>query len=115
MGGHEALRQAILEDSGLARLAKQAGATIMIADAKKLFSIRMYHSLQEIWTGWRKNIFLAFKKSVVRTLYYVGVILGFTLTPWLVVVFHAASDSGWVLQSLSVAGLLQGMVHANGK
>jgi len=106
IGGHEALRQVILDDIGLARLAKQAGAKIMIADAKKIFSIRMYHSLQEIWTGWRKNIFLAFKKSVVRTLYYVGVILGFTLTPWLMVGAHVAIGSGWVLQSLSAAGLL---------
>jgi len=105
-GGHESLRQAILEDIGLARLAKQAGAKIMIADAKKIFSIRMYHSLQEIWAGWRKNVFLAFKKSVVKTFYYVGVILGFTLTPWLMVGVHAAIGSGWVVQSLSVAGLL---------
>ena len=105
-GGHESLRQAILEDIGLARLAKQAGAKIMIADAKKIFYIRMYHSLQEIWAGWRKNVFLAFKKSVVKTLYYVGVILGFTLTPWLMVGVHVAIGSGWVLQSLSVAGLL---------
>ena len=106
IGGHEGLRQAILEDIGMARLAKQAGAKIMIADAKKLFSIRMYHSLNEIWTGWRKNVFLAFKKSVVKTLYYVGVILGFTLTPWVLVGVHAAIGSGWILQLLSVAGLV---------
>ena len=106
LGGHEALRQAILEDIGLARLAKQAGAKIMIADAKKIFSIRMYHSLQEIWTGWRKNVFLAFKKSVVKTLYYMSVILGFTVTPWVLVGIHAAIGSGWLLQSLAVAGLL---------
>ena len=106
LGGHEALRQAILEDIGLARLTKQVGGKIMIADAKELFSIRMYHSLHEIWVGWRKNVFLAFKKSVVKTLYYVVVILGFTLTPWVMVGVHAAIDSGWVLQSLSGIGLL---------
>ena len=69
VGGHETLKQTILEDIGLARLVKRAGATMMIADAKKIYSIRMYHSFREIWVGWRKNVFLALKKSIFKTFY----------------------------------------------
>ncbi len=105
IGGHAALRQAILEDIGLARLAKKEGAACLVADAKQLFSIRMYHSLAEIWTGWRKNIFLALRRSIWRTLFNVFCIAGFLVTPYLVAGYHLAAGSGWILSGLSFAGL----------
>lgn len=106
IGGHEAVRQRILEDITLTKVAKESGAKIFVADGKRLFSIRMYHSLREIWEGWRKNVFLAFKQSVPRTLFYAVMILGFTITPWLVLIFHAAADSEAWLQSLATVALL---------
>lgn len=106
IGGHGAVRQRILEDITLVRTAKQNGAKICVADGKHLFSIRMYHSLKEIWEGWRKNVFLAFKQSVPRTLFYAALILGFTVTPWLLFLYHAWADSGAWMQSLSTVGLL---------
>ena len=106
IGGHEALRQAILEDIGIARLAKKVGAACLVADAKPLFSIRMYHSLREIWVGWRKNIFLAFRSSILRTLQNVSGLLAFVVTPYAFVLYHAVEQSHWVWQAMSWAGLL---------
>jgi chlorobactene glucosyltransferase len=105
LGGHEPLRQTILEDIGMAHLLKQAGAKIMIADGRQVYSIRMYHSLKEIWVGWRKNIFLAMKKSIFKTFYYIFWILGFLVTPWLVVAVHLWMDSPQMWQGLALAGL----------
>lgn len=105
VGGHESLRQAILEDIGMARQLKQAGAKIMIMDGQKLYSIRMYHSFEEIWVGWRKNIFVAMKKSFMKMLYYIAWVFGFVLTPWLVVGYHLWMQSGFWLQGLAWAGL----------
>jgi len=105
VGGHESLRQAILEDIGLAKRVKTSGASIMIADAKDQFSIRMYHSLQEIWVGWRKNIFLALRRSILKTFYYVFIVLGFVVTPWLWVGYHSWAGSVWWLQMVSWIGL----------
>ncbi|CCQ92107.1 putative Glycosyl transferase [Nitrospina gracilis 3/211] len=106
MGGHEAVRARILEDISLARVAKQNGGRVLAADGKRLFSIRMYHSLKEIWEGWRKNVFLAFKQSIPKTVYYAAMILGFTVTPWLVVVANAAVDAPAWVQAVSTVALL---------
>lgn len=105
VGGHASLKQVILEDIGMGRLLKQAGARIRIANGREIYSLRMYHSLKEIWTGWRKNIFLAMKKSVVKTFYYIFWVLGFVVTPWLVVGVHfwMGSALGW--QAMALAGL----------
>lgn len=105
MGGHESLKLAVLDDIGLAKLAKDHGARLLIADAKKLFSIRMYHSLDEICQGWKKNLFIAMRKSVLRTLYYVFIIIGFILTPYLVVLMNWVLDSGAFAQALAVSAL----------
>lgn len=102
IGGHAGVKHEVLEDVMLAKRAKQAGCKLLAADAKTIFSIRMYHSLQEIWTGWRKNIFIAMKKSILRTLYYILMILGFLVTPYLVFGMNAATASGffWIGVSL---------------
>ncbi|MDH5761712.1 MAG: glycosyltransferase [Nitrospinota bacterium] len=105
VGGHQSLKQTILEDIGMAHLLKQAGAKIMIADGRNIYSIRMYHSLKEIWIGWRKNVFLAMKKSTFKTFYYIFWILGFLVTPWLVVAVHLWMDSPPMWQGLALAGL----------
>ncbi len=106
VGGHASLKQVILEDIGMGRLLKQAGARIRIANGREIYSIRMYHSLKEIWTGWRKNIFLAMKKSVVKTFYYIFWVLGFVVTPWLVAGVHFWMESALGWQALALAGLV---------
>ena len=113
VGGHASLKQVILEDIGMGRLLKQAGARIRIAHGQEIYSIRMYHSLKEIWMGWRKNIFLALNKSVVKTFYYIFWVLGFVVTPWLLGAYHGIQgSSGWLL-GLSLIGLfLVGITHA---
>ena len=105
VGGHETLKQAILEDIGMARLVKQAGFKIMIADGKEIYSIRMYHSFREIWIGWRKNVFLAMKKSVIKTLYIILCLLGFVVTPWLMVGVHLWTGSALIGQAVAWVGL----------
>jgi len=105
IGGHMPLKQAILEDIGMARLMKQSGAHIRIADGQHLYSIRMYHSLREIWVGWRKNIFIAMKQSIFKTLYYIFWIFGFVLTPWLVAGYHLWVQPEWWLQGMAGTGL----------
>jgi chlorobactene glucosyltransferase len=105
VGGHATLKQTILEDIGMARLVKHAGAKIKIADAQKIYSIRMYHSFREIWIGWRKNVFLAMKKSIFKTFYYILCVLGFVATPWILVGIHLWLGSDLVWQAMAWAGL----------
>lgn len=110
VGGHEPLRQTILEDIGMAHLVKQSGTRMMIADGQKIVSIRMYHSLAEIWIGWRKNIFLAMNRSILKTGYYIVCIWGFVITPWLLTGYQVAGQANLWLQLLALAGLALVMI-----
>ena len=110
IGGHLSVRNEILEDVMIAKNAKLNGLRMLAADGKQLFSIRMYHSIKEIWDGWRKNIFLAMKKSIFRTFYYMVMVLGFLLTPYIVVVCNLWAGAGIVWVSISLFGLALSLV-----
>jgi hypothetical protein len=67
-GGHAAVVAEVLEDSALATRVKQAGGKLMIADARKIASTRMYESWSDLVEGWSKNLFLLMGQSVSATL-----------------------------------------------
>jgi chlorobactene glucosyltransferase len=106
IGGHEAGKADVLEDVLIVKRLKRAGFKLLVADAKNLFSIRMYYGFYEIWTGWRKNMFLAMKRSVVLALYYVSMVLMFVLTPYLVFAGNLLAETGWFWSSLSLFGVM---------
>ena len=59
LGGHEALRAQIAEDIEFARRLKNDGRFRMsLANGTAYVSVRMYHSLREIWDGFTKNLYL---------------------------------------------------------
>jgi chlorobactene glucosyltransferase len=109
IGGHESVKHEVLEDVMLAKRAKKAGCKLLAADAKAIFSIRMYHSLEEIWTGWRKNIFIAMKKSIVRAVYHLCVVLGFLVTPWLVLLGNILAGTGILWTGIAFVAWLMTM------
>ncbi|NIQ03725.1 MAG: glycosyl transferase, partial [Nitrospinaceae bacterium] len=79
-GGYERVKGEVLEDVFLARHVKASGGRLLAADGKELFSIRMYHSLDEIWNGWKKNMFTAMRKSVPRAVFHIAAVLAFLVT-----------------------------------
>ena len=106
IGGHEAGKADVLEDVLIAKRAKTAGLKLLVADAKQLFSIRMYFGLKEIWTGWRKNMFFAMKRSVLRAIWYVFMVLGFLLTPYIVLTMNIFLQTGWLWIGMALAGVV---------
>ena len=59
VGGHEGIRDSIIDDVSLARAVKFGGGKLRMAFALELMQTRMYTSLGEIWNGWAKNFFPA--------------------------------------------------------
>ncbi|MDX2107048.1 MAG: glycosyltransferase [Candidatus Melainabacteria bacterium] len=57
MGGHESVRDEIVEDHAIARVFKEKGFKIGVADGKSLYSVRMYVDLKSMWLGWTKNLY----------------------------------------------------------
>ena len=57
IGGHDAVRDRIVEDLSMARKLKREGLRLRFLVAQDAFGVRMYSSLREIWIGWRKNFY----------------------------------------------------------
>ncbi|GER88454.1 glycosyl hydrolase [Dictyobacter vulcani] len=68
IGGHSTVKGKILEDVLLARTIKAAGYRIAYADAFELTQCRMYHSFEEVWSGFSKNLFAFYNYSLTFAL-----------------------------------------------
>ena len=56
IGGHAAVREEVLEDVALARLAKAAGIRLHFAPGDAICRVRMYATFGDMWEGWSKNL-----------------------------------------------------------
>ncbi|MCC6699527.1 MAG: glycosyltransferase [Candidatus Hydrogenedentes bacterium] len=65
VGGHEAVRNEIFEDTRIARVWRQRGERGICLDGQDVVRVRMYGSFAEIWRGFRKNFFPAFHHAYV--------------------------------------------------
>jgi len=58
IGGHESVRDQIVEDKAISEQVKWNGYRLIVANGYSLVKTRMYMSLPEMWEGWTKNIYL---------------------------------------------------------
>lgn len=80
IGGHEAVRESLLEDVELARRLKQAGRPIRFRYGRDALKTRMYRTFPQMWEGWTKNLALLFpspgKLAAVRAMEFLASFLG---------------------------------------
>ncbi len=58
IGGHESVKDNIVEDKAISEQVKWNGHRLIVADGYSVARTRMYTSLPEMWEGWTKNIYL---------------------------------------------------------
>ncbi len=63
IGGHEAVKDQIVEDKAISEQVKWNGYRLIIADGYKMARTRMYTSLAGMWEGWTKNIYLGLRDT----------------------------------------------------
>jgi glycosyltransferase involved in cell wall biosynthesis len=81
-GGHEALKDSVVDDVALARLMRRGGGATEVVRADDLVSLRMYHGLGEVIEGFTKNAFAVFGRNyLVAALIAVGSIV-FHILPY---------------------------------
>lgn len=68
LGGHEAVRDEVVEDLALAQHVMRSGFRLTVRRAEDDFATRMYRSLAELVRGWSKNIVLGGLQSVAPRL-----------------------------------------------
>lgn len=100
VGGHAAVKDQIFEDQRLAQLWRQQGERNFCVDGQSAVSVRMYRSLTEIWRGFQKNFYPAFRHE--------GSFWGFLLLHLLVfsVPFVLAAVSPSVVTLSAAAGVI---------
>lgn len=111
-GTHEALRDAVVDDVGLARLIRTRGGTTRVALANALISIRVYEGFRAVVNGFTKNVFAFFGplgSPVLMGWWLVGhvaphVVAGWGLMHWLTGVPIAPLET-WALASVGVITL----------
>lgn len=92
VGGHALVRDQLFEDVRLAQTWRERGQESLCLDGQGVVRVRMYRSLAEIWQGFQKNFFPAFRRersfwafvalhTVVFLLPFALALLAFS-TPW---------------------------------
>jgi glycosyltransferase involved in cell wall biosynthesis len=97
VGGHEAVREDILDDVGLARAFAREGFALRILFLRELFSCRMYTSFQELWLGWTKNLYAGMGYRLDRVVFLAGFILYEFLTMWVALAWGLVTGDAAVL------------------
>ncbi len=64
LGGHRCVKQEIFEDTALARAWRKHGEQSLCLDGQNVAHVRMYKSFGEIWFGFQKNFYPAFRQEV---------------------------------------------------
>ncbi len=84
--GFEWLRMEVIDDIGLAKTMKEAGAKMAVMSGLKEVEIEWYPNLWAFVKGLEKNTFSVFHFSLAALLAFMvltwAVVLGFTLVPW---------------------------------
>jgi chlorobactene glucosyltransferase len=68
IGGHRAVRDRVVEDLALARLAKSRGYRLMARTAIESVHCRMYRSSREVFDGFSKNAYASFDERMFPAL-----------------------------------------------
>ncbi|MBA3768119.1 MAG: glycosyltransferase [Acidobacteria bacterium] len=64
VGGHTEVRDQLFEDVRLAQVWREGGGAGLCLDGQGIVSVRMYHSFAEIWGGFQKNFYPAFRREL---------------------------------------------------
>jgi chlorobactene glucosyltransferase len=105
VGGHTAVRDEIFEDRRLAQLWRARGLAGLCLDGQRVASVRMYRSLSEVWGGFQKNFFPAFRRESSFWLFLALHFLVF-LAPFLLLIPAAAGAVGAMPVLLASASVL---------
>ncbi len=86
IGGHEALRAAVVDDVALARLMRRSGRRSIVARADDCISVRIYHGFRETVDGFTKNAFTVMGRSYLLTAVATFAGIAFHVLPYALVI-----------------------------
>jgi chlorobactene glucosyltransferase len=112
IGGHQAVKDQIVEDKALAEKVKWSGRHLVIADGRGIARTRMYTDLPSMWEGWTKNIYLGLSDHPGLLLLgafgaLLALMAALVLPAWpLLGLILYANGGGWMAQAVIAEALL---------
>ncbi|HEY9525962.1 MAG TPA: glycosyltransferase, partial [Anaerolineales bacterium] len=112
IGGHERVKDQIVEDKAISEQVKWSGFHLVVADGSSFARTRMYTSLAEMWEGWTKNIYLGLSDQPALVLLgvfgaFLALVAALILPFWppLGVIWYLR-DGGWLAFTVVVQSLI---------
>ncbi len=110
LGGHEAVRSALLEDVALAHHVKESGRRLVMAYGFDAAAARMYSSFRDLRRGWTRIYYSGFRADPGRLALAASALAVFSVMPWVMLVWAAAlvvlggtTPEEWALLAVSAA------------
>jgi chlorobactene glucosyltransferase len=112
IGGHESVKDQIVEDKAISEQVKCNGYRLIVADGHTVVKTRMYTSLPEMWEGWTKNIYLGLRDQ--KGLLYLGVfgatvalLAALFLPVWPILgLIWGFNEGGWMAWTVLIESLI---------
>jgi Glycosyltransferases, probably involved in cell wall biogenesis len=82
-GGHEVLRDSVIDDVALSHLIRRGGFATEVVRADDLVSLRMYHGLGEVIEGFTKNAFAVSGRNYLVAVLIAAGTVAFHILPYL--------------------------------
>ena len=76
IGGHEAIKDVVVDDVALGRMLKSKGIETFRILGKDFMNIRMYNNIYGLWEGWSKNVGSGIRFNGVVSTITVGTFVG---------------------------------------
>ena len=107
--GHRAVRNQLAEDVKFAQHIKREGKSLWYGDGSRVYHVRMYHGLQEIWAGFSKNLFPAFSQNLPLIIGVILLLLNVFVLPPFYALWGWAIGATWTWLPLLSTMLLVGI------
>ncbi len=86
-GGHEKVKDKILEDVALIENVKAKGYAYHLIMGREMEKVRMYRDIKSFWRGWGRILFLGMKKNLASTIILFLLSFTISLLPFLMLIF----------------------------
>ena len=105
MGGHESVRDTVLDDVGLARAMQAWGGRLGLRYAPWSFSVRLYTSFGEIYRGYQKNLFEGMERRMGLAIVAAGFVFTWSVGPFISCLVAGLLNQPWIVLWSAVLAL----------
>ncbi|HKF44651.1 MAG TPA: glycosyltransferase family 2 protein [Thermoanaerobaculia bacterium] len=110
LGGHEALKDSVVDDVRLAFASKRRGFRTRVVRAENRASVRMYRGFREVWDGFTKNTSYIFQGAVGVLLLFLAYLLVFLAVGPFLVLLAALAGAPFHPADIRLAGAATGIL-----